>query len=620
MATSPRTSSQKPFIPPDSVFESYTQGRPPPATTTTPSPTQSFVVMENPWDPIIKLLNAERCEAFVEMLSKNLSLSCDSVLQEGKGSTAFLVHQGEKQAPMMLQVIHTEKLKGDALNFPFCLNHKHVGIDWHLFLSDTSPLTQPTHAVAWNTKQKGFELLTQAEIVKLCKSTKTEFQYYLHATLSSYQDGSTPLYNHPLISHKTYTDIKEFIPSSLSFPFVLGAHLKDLTIEKFLGKGSFSQVWAATYTDQKGGEQKVALRITKTDAMKSLDQKTKFFQISKKRFGGEFGAFLPESPYSVRSFYAIVFDQQKESYRILSRTEITSIHNNLSSIGENVLTLYGILGEYCEGAETLDQKLKKKPSYSLEEIGKAAYQLLKCLEELKTRQMMHRDLKPANILVLENGDLKVFDFGFSKAFVMDTADTMLGSPVYMAPETLDGQTYDSSADLYSIFCILYEMALNKLPSGQVSSVAQLKQANATYAGPDKDLNLQSLDTSFRNLLNRLGHKIPKERWSVERLLNEDEFLKTYAPMLPPDPIQTSVPKLEPPPPANSTSSTTSPTPSPKNDIPSKIPKDDPEKAPPLSGRVIKLAFIAGIVIFVYYIARYYLIQLTRPRFPREKLP
>jgi len=87
--------------------------------------------------------------------------------------------------------------------------------------------------------------------------------------------------------------------------------------------------------------------------------------------------------------------------------------------------------------------------------------------------IIHRDLKPENIL-FHNGRIKITDFGFCKKLkgTEDMADSMVGSPMYMAPECLMGEPYNTSADIYSLGVILYEMLYGFYPF-QGSNIPEL---------------------------------------------------------------------------------------------------------------------------------------------------
>ena len=85
---------------------------------------------------------------------------------------------------------------------------------------------------------------------------------------------------------------------------------------------------------------------------------------------------------------------------------------------------------------------------------------------------MHRDLKPDNIF-FHNGVVKVGDFGFCKSLEKaEMTKTMLGSPIYMAPEILNGQIYSNKADIWSIGVVLYEMLYGYCPF-ESSSIPKL---------------------------------------------------------------------------------------------------------------------------------------------------
>lgn len=83
-------------------------------------------------------------------------------------------------------------------------------------------------------------------------------------------------------------------------------------------------------------------------------------------------------------------------------------------------------------------------------------QLLEAFKILNEFNIIHRDTKPENIL-FHNGIVKLADFGFCKGLdgKTDMTATMLGSPIYMAPEVLKGEEYSSKIDIWSLGAVLY---------------------------------------------------------------------------------------------------------------------------------------------------------------------
>lgn len=89
--------------------------------------------------------------------------------------------------------------------------------------------------------------------------------------------------------------------------------------------------------------------------------------------------------------------------------------------------------------------------------------------------IMHRDFKLPNILK-HNGVIKIADFGFAKILgENDYANTMLGSPLNMAPEILAGKEYTNKADIWSIGVCFYEMLFGRSPFAAKSIVELLNK-------------------------------------------------------------------------------------------------------------------------------------------------
>lgn len=181
--------------------------------------------------------------------------------------------------------------------------------------------------------------------------------------------------------------------------------------------------------------------------------------------------------------------------------------------------------EYCNGGtlEKLMQQYRSSPEKVMPE-AKAIYYFKQIIEAFKTLtklNIMHRDLKPDNIL-LHNGIIKIADFGFCKSLTspQGLAETMLGSPLYMAPEVLKGEVYTMKADIWSLGVVLYEMLTGECPykSGSIAKLIQVLDST--------DANIPSTtNPNLERLLKRMLVKDPQRRieWSdlFEVKLTED---------------------------------------------------------------------------------------------------
>lgn len=82
------------------------------------------------------------------------------------------------------------------------------------------------------------------------------------------------------------------------------------------------------------------------------------------------------------------------------------------------------------------------------------------LNHMHSRRVMHRDLKPQNIFVHKDGVIKLGDLGLGRFFTSkeNIAHSLVGTPYYMSPERLSQEGYDFKSDIWSMGCILYELA------------------------------------------------------------------------------------------------------------------------------------------------------------------
>lgn len=98
-------------------------------------------------------------------------------------------------------------------------------------------------------------------------------------------------------------------------------------------------------------------------------------------------------------------------------------------------------------------------------IWKYFSQICMAIQHMHEKRIMHRDLKPANIFLTLDGTIKVGDLGLSRELSEHTiqAHSKVGTPLYMSPEVLKGDGYDFKSDVWSLGCLLYELAMLKSP-------------------------------------------------------------------------------------------------------------------------------------------------------------
>lgn len=111
----------------------------------------------------------------------------------------------------------------------------------------------------------------------------------------------------------------------------------------------------------------------------------------------------------------------------------------------------------------IQQHLKKGTYFSEREIWQVFIQILKALKTLHSKKILHRDLKCANIFLTADGTAKLGDLNVSKVAKNNLVYTQTGTPYYAAPEVWRDQPYDAKSDIWSLGCVIYEMAALKPP-------------------------------------------------------------------------------------------------------------------------------------------------------------
>ena len=95
-------------------------------------------------------------------------------------------------------------------------------------------------------------------------------------------------------------------------------------------------------------------------------------------------------------------------------------------------------------------------------------QICQAIKHLHTRQIIHRDIKLENVMLSEEGSgctAKLADFGLAEQLVdgQSIRQTKAGTPSYLAPEIVQGQSYGTASDMWSLGCLIYVLLTAKLP-------------------------------------------------------------------------------------------------------------------------------------------------------------
>lgn len=211
------------------------------------------------------------------------------------------------------------------------------------------------------------------------------------------------------------------------------------------------------------------------------------------------------------------FQREALSASSLSHPNIVEVYD----VGEDN-GLYYIVMEYIDG-KTLKQLLKKRGSLTLSEAIDIMLQITDGMAHAHDSYIVHRDLKPQNIMIKDDGQIKITDFGIAMALnatQLTQTNSVMGSVHYLPPEQAAGKGCTIQSDIYSMGIIFYELLTGELPfKGDSAVEIALKQMKDPL--PDVHKMNKDIPQSIENIILKATAKNPKNRYQNVREMYQD---------------------------------------------------------------------------------------------------
>jgi eukaryotic-like serine/threonine-protein kinase len=219
-----------------------------------------------------------------------------------------------------------------------------------------------------------------------------------------------------------------------------------------------------------------------------------------------------DDEYFVQRFF-------KEAVAIgrLSHPNIVTVYD----VGRDQGTLY-IAMEFLMGRPLSDYAGETR--LSADRVVRIGIQMADALDYAHGKGVVHRDIKPANVLLLSDDRVKITDFGIAHiddptATRQTQAGEILGTPVYMSPEQVMGETPDCRSDIYALGVILYELSTGRRPF-EAKNLAGLFRAIAEEKPPPPSELNPHISRGFSDLILRCLAKRPEDRFQTGKFLGD----------------------------------------------------------------------------------------------------
>ena len=178
--------------------------------------------------------------------------------------------------------------------------------------------------------------------------------------------------------------------------------------------------------------------------------------------------------------------------------------------------------EFLRG-QNLSERLRQGPPLTLPMKLDLAIQLCEGLHFAHGEGVIHRDVKPANIWLLDDGGVKLLDFGIAKSSTatLTLGSSVVGSAGYMSPEQIEGQPVDSRSDLFSTGAVLFELVTGRPPFDGDSVTAVMMKIVQDEPAPDVRAIAPDTPPTLAMAVRRALEKAPDDRYADAALMAAD---------------------------------------------------------------------------------------------------
>jgi eukaryotic-like serine/threonine-protein kinase len=217
---------------------------------------------------------------------------------------------------------------------------------------------------------------------------------------------------------------------------------------------------------------------------------------------------LLREQYGADPGFAARFRQEARAAGSLSHPNIVPVYD----YGTDADGTQFIVMQLVEG-DDLATILRERGSLDTDEAVRIALGVASALEAAHRRGLVHRDVKPGNILLTDDGDVKVTDFGIARAVAeasMTVTGTTLGSVHYFSPEQARGDEVTGASDVYALGIVLYEMLSGRRPfEGDSAAGVALKRLNEDPAPPE---SIRPVPSGLSAIVMRALQREPRDRF------------------------------------------------------------------------------------------------------------